>query len=429
MPLGAVALRKRIEVEDAQGLASIPIIEKISFGGIISITEPEDRIDYRGRLFWAETGDLIYSKIRVKQGSLAIVPAEIKRIAVSAEYPVYTIRTGHAVPDYLELVLRTRSFLQLLDGLAHGGSTKTRIPPEDFERQDIPVPPLETQRAIVARWQTAQTEADAAEERVRQVEAEINARFLADLGLKLHGAIDRPRVLAIRWKQLDKWGVRQTTDVLLGLDHLPSGNYPLIPIGDVSNVSYGIQKSPANRPGEYARPYLRVANVRKGYLDLGEIKEINVLDSEMDAYRLEPGDILFVEGNGSRAELGRVAIWNDEIPNCVHQNHLIKVRIDQGRLLPEFAMHWFNTEIGRGHFFRSAKTSSGLGTINSQEVRSAPIPLPPLDVQHAIVERVQTGRAEIARLRADVERVRRAARTEVEALILGTVPIGNRPYG
>ena len=153
-----------------------------------------------------------------------------------------------------------------------------------------------------------------------------------------------------------------------------------------------------------------MANVRKGYLDLGEIKEINVLDSEMDAYRLEPGNILFVEGNGSRAELGRVAIWNGEIPDCVHQNHLIKVRIDQTRLIPEFAMHWFNTEVGRGHFFRSAKTSSGLGTINSQEVRSAPIPLPPLDVQRAIAERIQAARAEIARLRADAERVRRARR-------------------
>ena len=95
------------------------------------------------------------------------------------------------------------------------------------------LPPLETQRAIVARWQAAQAEADAAEERVKQVEAEIDSRFLADLGIKSHGAVDRPRVLAVRWKQLDKWGVRQTTDVLLGLDHLPSGNYPFIPIGDV----------------------------------------------------------------------------------------------------------------------------------------------------------------------------------------------------
>lgn len=423
MPLGSVALRKRVEVENSRDLASIPIIEKISFGGIISITEPEDRTGYKGRLFWAETGDLIYSKIRVKQGSLAVVPEEIQRIAISAEYPVYTIRTGQVIPAYLELVLRTRSFLQLLDGLAHGGSTKTRIPPEDFERLDIPVPPLEMQRAIVARWQAAQAEADAAEERVKQVEVKTDARFFADLGIKSRESVDRPRVLTVSWRHVDKWGVRQTTDVLLGLDRLLPGNHPFISIGDVSSVSYGVQKSPANRPGEHARPYLRVANVRKGYLDLAEIKEINVLDNEMDAYRLEPGDILFVEGNGSRAELGRVELWSDEIPDCVHQNHLIKVRIDQTRLLPEFAMHWFNTEVGRGHFFRSAKTSSGLGTINSQEVRSAPIPLPPLDVQRAIVERVQAGRAEIARLRAEAERVRRIARAEVEALILGTVSV------
>jgi type I restriction enzyme, S subunit len=89
-------------------------------------------------------------------------------------------------------------------------------------------------------------------------------------------------------------------------------------------------------------------------------------------------------------------------------------------------MHWFNTEVGRGHFFRSAKTSSGLGTINSQEVRSAPVPLPPLDAQRAIVERVQVARAEITHLRADTERVRGAARAEVEALILGTRPVAGK---
>ncbi len=77
---------------------------------------------------------------------------------------------------------------------------------------------------------------------------------------------------------------------------------------------------------------------RKGYLDLDDIKEINMPDEEMDTYRLEPGTFCLLRGMVARTELGRVAMWNGEIPNCVHQNHLIKVRVNTSLLLPEFAM-------------------------------------------------------------------------------------------
>ena len=74
---------------------------------------------------------------------------------------------------------------------------------------------------------------------------------------------------------------------------------------------------------------------------------------------------------------GACALWNGEIVNCVHQNHILKVRPCKSKILPEYARTWFNTNVGKDHFFRSAKTSSGLWTINSTELRAAPIPLNP----------------------------------------------------
>jgi type I restriction enzyme S subunit len=310
----------------------------------------------------------------------------------------------------------------LFEGLSHGGSSKTRIPPDEFERQIIPLPPLAEQRAIVERWRSAQAQIAAATERVEKQEASCTEQFLSSLGITPPPAIDRPKCFALRWTRLDRWAVSSATDSILGLDKLAVSKFEYVRLGELATVSYGIQKCPANRPGQHPHPYLRVANVRKGYLDLSEVKQIDVPDSELESYRLQPGDILFVEGNGSRAELGRVAKWNGEIADCVHQNHLIKVRVDTSRLLPDFAMIWFNTEIGRSHFFRSAKTSSGLGTINSNEVRSAPIPLPPLKVQRKLVERVTTARAEIARERAAAAQLRQTIAAEVESLILVWCP-------
>lgn len=82
-------------------------------------------------------------------------------------------------------------------------------------------------------------------------------------------------------------------------------------------------------------------------------------------------------------------------------------------------MAWFNTEVGRRHFFRSAKTSSGLGTINSEEVHSAPIPLPPLAIQREIVGQVEAARAAVARLREQAAQRARESAAEVAAAILG----------
>ena len=115
--------RQVAEVNDRSDLAAIPIIEKISFGGVVSVTEPDERAGYKGRLFWAEAGDLIYSKIRVKQGSLAIVARDVGPIAVSAEYPVYRPVESKVVPEYLALLLKSSFFLRFLDGLSSGGGT------------------------------------------------------------------------------------------------------------------------------------------------------------------------------------------------------------------------------------------------------------------------------------------------------------------
>lgn len=102
-------------------------------------------------------------------------------------------------------------------------------------------------------------------------------------------------------------------------------SFDIVPLEDVAKVTYGIQKCPGNRPGKHARPYLRVANVQRNFLDLAKIKMINVLDAEMHKLALREGDLLLCEGN-SPDLVGRGAIWRDEIPDCVHQNHVLRVR-------------------------------------------------------------------------------------------------------
>lgn len=367
-------------------------------------------------------GALIYNRLFAWKVSFAVVPPELADCYVSNEFPQFIPDTSRILPEYLYLFCTRETTIRAVNAASTGSAavSRNRFKEEYFLDFEIPLPPLVEQEAIVARWRKAQDQIAAAYGRIHNLEHQIEKRFFEDLGVNLPDKINRPKCFAILWQGLVRFSIASSGNAALGLDSLQSSTYPEVALGSAATVSYGIQKSPANRPGQHPRPYLRVANVRKGYLDLSEVKEINVPGNEIEAYRLQPGDILFVEGNGSRSELGRVAKWNGEIANCVHQNHLIKVRVDADRLLPDFAVTWFNTELGRGHFFRAAKSSSGLGTINSSEVRSAPIPLPPFSVQQKIMKRVEAGRTEIAREREAAENLAKSIHAEIEALILGT---------
>lgn len=130
-------------------------------------------------------------------------------------------------------------------------------------------------------------------------------------------------------------------------------------------------------------PYLRVANVQAGHLNLSEVKEIEVLPGDVEKYRLQPGDVLMTEG-GDRDKLGRGAIWRGEVDVCIHQNHIFRVRPDRSRLMPEYLSQYLGTSEARGYFLRAAKQTTGIASINITQLGEFPISLPPIEDQRKI---------------------------------------------
>lgn len=161
-----------------------------------------------------------------------------------------------------------------------------------------------------------------------------------------------------------------------------------VTLADVALVQTGLSKS-ASRQGErVSRPYLRVANVQDGYLDLGEVKYIDVPIGQLERFRLHPGDVLLTEG-GDFDKLGRGCVWNGEIKDCVHQNHVFAVRVkDENRLISAFFALVIQSERARAYFISCAKQTTNLASINSSQIKQLPMRLPPLDVQREIVRLV-----------------------------------------
>jgi hypothetical protein len=138
-------------------------------------------------------------------------------------------------------------------------------------------------------------------------------------------------------------------------------------------VQGGLQVSSARKTCPREVPYLRVANVFRGFLDLSVIKTLRATDAEIARTTLVRDDLLIVEGHGNPHEIGRGALWDGSISGCVHQNHIIRVRLDGEKLVPIYACEYLNSPGGRRHLLRAGKTTSGLNTISVSEVRAAPI--------------------------------------------------------
>lgn len=154
----------------------------------------------------------------------------------------------------------------------------------------------------------------------------------------------------------------------------------------VARVQGGIQKQGKRRPVKNKYPFLRVANVLRGKLDLTEVHDVELFDGELDRYRLEAGDLLVVEGNGSPDQIGRAAVWDGSIVDCVHQNHLIRVRPFSEQLLPKFLAYSWNSPRTSRHLRTVAGSTSGLYTLSTAKVKAVEIPVCSIGEQQRIVD-------------------------------------------
>jgi type I restriction enzyme S subunit len=166
--------------------------------------------------------------------------------------------------------------------------------------------------------------------------------------------------------------------------------WPRHPLSAVAEVISGVAKGRKLNPGEAVElPYMRVANVKDGYLDLTEVKTIEIKRGEVEKLLIRPGDLLMTEG-GDPDKLGRAALWAGELEACVHQNHVFKVRSDRACLSPAYLRALAGSAYGKAYFLGVAKKTTGIASINKTQLSAFPVPLPPLELQRAFERCVQS---------------------------------------
>lgn len=172
-------------------------------------------------------------------------------------------------------------------------------------------------------------------------------------------------------------------------------------------------------------PYLRVANVQDGHLDLSTIKTVRVRVDEVDNFRLEVGDVLMTEG-GDIDKLGRGTIWDGQIPNCLHQNHIFRIRANRKLLEPNFYALVIESDIAKRYFNRVAKRTTNLASTNKTQVRAFRFPVPPrIEEQQEIVAVMKASKTGISALVTKEEALAELKKSLMHDLLTGRVRVRN----
>ncbi|RKN10125.1 restriction endonuclease subunit S [Streptomyces radicis] len=174
-------------------------------------------------------------------------------------------------------------------------------------------------------------------------------------------------------------------------------------LGEIAVVVGGVTKDSKRQsdPDYVEVPYLRVANVQRGKLILGKVTTIRVPPEKAESLRLEPGDILLNEG-GDRDKLGRGWVWEGQIENCIHQNHVFRARVIERKIHPKL-LAWHANGFGKAWCDRNGTQSVNLASISLRKIKLLPVPIPPPEIQEQLVKIIELHLESVATARSTAE--------------------------
>ena len=267
---------------------------------------------------------------------------------VSPAYGIWDIDQSKILPEFLEYALRCDRAIQYYKAKLRGSTARRRtLPTPTLLAFKVPLPCLEEQEKVIDRIHRAQSVKEKRNEQINKLDDLIKARFVEMFG-----------------------------DMLINPKGLPEQR-----LDSLADIVSGITKGRKVKTDElYEVPYMAVSNVKDGYIDWTMVKTIMATTAEIDQYRLIPGDVLMTEG-GDPDKLGRGAIIHEPPKDCIHQNHIFRVRLKQNALLPVFMAQYLQHQKAKRYFLGCAKQTTGIASINMRQLSALPVLVPPMKEQ------------------------------------------------
>jgi type I restriction enzyme S subunit len=277
----------------------------------------------------------------------------------------------------------------------------------NFTNYSLPLPPKSTQLAIVSKIEELFSELDKGIEQLKTAQQQLKTYRQSVLKWAFEGKLANSlnndsfdlgdeHDLSIAAEPEVEYNVKknqgnQNDHINHSSDkgELPKG-WKTVILKDVCKIVGGVTKGRDFKgKGTIRLPYLRVANVQDGYLDLDEIKTIEVLPSDKEKYKLLFGDILYTEG-GDKDKLGRGTIWKNEIEDCIHQNHIFRARPLSKEVDSKYIAYFSQTKSAKNYFFKHGKQTTNLASINLTILSNLSLPICAINEQKDIVQEIES---------------------------------------
>jgi type I restriction enzyme S subunit len=341
--------------------------------------------------------DILIARMPDPLGRACMFPGDPRTSITAVDVAILRVDPAHVHPRWLMWAInapQSRAAIATFEK----GTTRKRISRKNLARVPIPLPPHSEQERIVAAIEAAFSRIDAGAAALGRIAPQNRRLQLSLLAAAFSGRLIRTTTHRHAKSDAVMLPSSDRADEALSFK-LPEG-WVVARLDSFAEVKLGRQRSPKNHYGPHMRPYLRAGNVTWDGLDLTDVKEMNFSPGELGTFRLRTGDILLSEASGSAKEVGKPAIWANEIPECCFQNTLLRVRTSEAD--PSYLL-WFFKWLALSEAFAKRSRGVGIHHLGAAALATWLVPLPPRPQQEVIAAALD---AEMPRIAAAATSVR-----------------------
>ena len=375
-------------------------------------------------MFAAHPGDIVFSKIDARSGAIGILPPEIEKAVVTAEFPVFTADPARLKGEFVKLVLRTGGFIEVLRQRASGTSGRKRITPEAFQELRIPLPPMDEQRKIVAAHRAALDRAVALEREADEIETRAMAAFEAALGFAPPAPLPDRRVFVASFKDLDRWSHEGILRRSVEDSAAHTSPWPIVQLRDViADLENGWSPKCYSRPAESDEwGVLKVSAASSGYYQEIENKAFPEKRKPKKNLEIQARDILITRASGIARLVGVAALVESTRDKLMICDKIFRiVDLNSAKVDGNFTVHVLGIHNVRGQIEREFSTKSGMmKNVSKSALMALSFPLPPKDEQIAMAAALTDTRTKAVRLREKAEEMRIRAWADFENVVYAT---------
>jgi type I restriction enzyme S subunit len=348
-----------------------------------------------------ETDDVLFATVRPTLKRIALVPSELDGAIASTGYSVLRCDKTKAEPGFLYSFLITDHFNARMAGLERGASYPA-VRDSDVTASWLPLPPLPEQKKIAHILSTVQRAIEA-QERIIQTTTELKKALMHKLFTE--GLRNEPQ------KQTEIGPVPESWEV--------------VELGTL------FQKQPQNGIYKHKRDYGSGTQILRidDFSNDGDVVTragnlVALVHSEIENYRLEPGDIVINRVN-SLSHLGKTALIGAIDDEMVFESNMMRFSVDKSQALNEYVFKFLNSPLTKKQIIGTAKRAVAQSSINQGDVKSIIVPKPSLEEQGKIVEALDATEAKIAHSTNKAAVLRDLFRTLLHELMTAKIRVAN----